>query len=354
MQENNNKVHTNTYSKASLEKLPFLNYGIIFSILVHIALFYILTYNPTYQQNINTFNVEILPITFIKDNQKELKSPNKIKNQIVDNSDTINNIVPKNTNLLSEKNNTVKKEQIKRGSLTSNTIQKIDNTNKITKQLKVNTQKFGSKNNNSISKDINNLSLKLDNETLFKNFGGSNLQKNKNNNDVPTNLLNYRPFSRPQGSGAKFLGSIGSSMYLPNLPDGDMTLLNTKAEYFAVFVRRVATRVFSELRQSGWENLSRNDINSINAYCTIEATMSLKGDILNVSLISSSGSFMFDDILKMSVKTAGKDSNPPTNAKSDDNLIHFIFQAKSWSKIGTNPNGSLGERRWLLLSTGLK
>ena len=143
-------------------------------------------------------------------------------------------------------------------------------------------------------------------------------------------------------------------MYLPNLPDGDMTLLNTKAEYFAVFVRRVATRVFSELRLSGWEILSKDDIRMINSFSEIEAIMSLDGNILNVKLLSSSGSSSFDDILKHAVKVAGKDNNPPANAKAADNLIHFIFQAKSWSKMGTNPNGSLGERRWLLLSTGLK
>ena len=53
------------------------------------------------------------------------------------------------------------------------------------------------------------------------------------------------------GTGAKFFGNSGSTDYLPNLPDGDITLLNTKADHFAVFVRRVAARVFAALRSSG-------------------------------------------------------------------------------------------------------
>ena len=351
MQEKSNKHKIKKHKNIETQNLPYLNYGIFFSILVHIFLIYSLIKNPESFENYQKeskeiFYVEIAPKLI--SNKKIIKSkdetPNYInpKNQIVDNSDIVNNKVPNKTNLKSDKNNAVDKEQIKRGD-------------------SLNINKFkGNKLNNNINKNNNNhsskksLSLRLGSDVLLKNFGDFQNNK-KTNDDVSSNkLYNYKPFSRPQGSGAKFLGSYGSSMYLPNLPDGDMTMLNTKAEYFAVFVRRVATRVFSELRLSGWENLSREDIYQTNSFSEIEATMSLKGDIINVALLSSSGSFSFDDILKRAVKTAGKDSNPPSNAKAADGLIHFIFQAKSWSKMGTNPNGSLGERRWLLLSTGLK
>ena len=357
MQEKSNK-HTITINHIYYEKLPYLNYGIFFSVIVHIILLYCLIKKPDItKHNLHNsrdiFFVEFYPKS--KNKNKIIKSKDKVdneiqlKNQIVDNSDIINNKVPIRTNLKSDKNNTVTKEQIKRGD--SLNVNNIKNSNLKTK--------YNVKNdiNNKISNNVQKskpLSLKLDNETLFKNFGNIKNNNQENSSLSVSKNLSYKPFSRPQGSGARFLGSYGSSMYLPNLPDGDMTMLNTKAEYFAVFVRRVATRVFSELRLSGWENLSKEDIYQINSFSEIEATMSLSGNILSVKLLSSSGSFSFDDILKQAVKTAGKDSNPPQNAKADDGLIHFIFQAKSWSKLGTNPNGSLGERRWLLLSTGLK
>ena len=362
MQDNNIKHKEHDKKQTLYEDLPYLNIGILISVIFHIFFIYILITKPQNSLEKLKFNSQVFPIEFVK-LPKEVRKPidykneviPKIKNQIVDSSDIENNITPQNTNLLSEKNNTVNKEMIKRGDNLANKNTSHGNHNSKSNSI-------NAKINNNISrdnlnnKDISNnkpLSLKLDNNTLFKNFGNIN-SNNKSNQNLLSKNQNYKPFSRPQGSGAKFDGGFGSSMYLPNLPDGDMTLLNTKAEYFAVFVRRVATRVFSELRLSGWENLSKDDIRMINSFSEIEAIMSLDGNILNVKLLSSSGSSSFDDILKHAVKVVGKDNNPPANAKADDNLIHFIFQAKSWSKMGTNPNGSLGERRWLLLSTGLK
>src|SRR5690606_20546577 len=73
-------------------------------------------------------------------------------------------------------------------------------------------------------------------------------------------LAGYKAFSRPAGSGARFIGASGAPDHLPSLPDGDITLLNTKANQFAVFVRRVATQVFGELRLTGWESLLASDI----------------------------------------------------------------------------------------------
>lgn len=379
-------------------KLPYLNYGIFISILIHIALFFLFTTKHENLQKNKVFYVEVLnPSNFISSVQnnkkislkKDTPSLTLPKKQIVEDSSNVNNIAPKESRLLAENNNSVEREQIKRGdTLNKEALNKNSDKNGINK-VKNNISSVNNKLNNenikpnsttqSASKVIlgapsskktssqkpsspKKLALKLDSDTLFKNFS---LKDNENDGDSVNNSNNlnnqnsfkaqsYKPFSRAQGSGARFIGTYGSSSFLPNLPDGDLTLLNTKAEYFAVFVRRVATRVFSELRLSGWENLSKEDIYMIKSFSEVEAVMSLKGDIVRVKLLSSSGSYSFDDVLKNAALKAAKDGNPPSNAKSDDNLIHFIFQAKSWSKLGTNPNGSYGERRWLLLSTGLK
>ena len=165
----------------------------------------------------------------------------------------------------------------------------------------------------------------------------------------------YQPFSRASGSGARFLGAPGSSDYLPNLPDGDITLLNTKANVFAVFVRRVATQVFAQMRSAGWEFLRAQDIRSMSRETTVLAVLSPQGQLLTVSVDSPSASEKFDQVLIQAVKQGARDPNPPAAAVKEDGNIHFIFKARSWVQFTGNPRtGAPMERRWLMLATGLE
>ncbi|MCB0331104.1 MAG: energy transducer TonB, partial [Bdellovibrionales bacterium] len=147
-----------------------------------------------------------------------------------------------------------------------------------------------------------------------------------------SSLGGYQPFSRPAGSGARFLGNSGSSDFIPQLPDGDITLLNAKASKFAVFVRRVATRVFSELRASGWETLSSSDISRMKDFSTIHAVLSPEGKLLSVRVEGQSGSSTFDQVLNRAVQGGASDPHPPEGALAADGNIHFIFKARSWSQ----------------------
>lgn len=201
--------------------------------------------------------------------------------------------------------------------------------------------------------------LALDRETLLNDFA---MRTPSASDDSPTrkeqnarNNSPYRAFSRPTGSGAAFLGTSGMPDYLPNLPDGDITLLNTKANLFAVFVRRVATQVFAQLRLSGWENLRPADINAIGDVVTVRAVLALDGKLLKVQIESSSGSPRFDETVRKAAEVGAKDPNPPKEAVAEDGTIHFIFQSRSWVQYA--PQGRTGaptERRWLLLGTGLE
>ncbi len=165
----------------------------------------------------------------------------------------------------------------------------------------------------------------------------------------------YQPFSRPFGSGARFLGAPGAPDYLPNLPDGDITLLNAKANQFAVFVRRVALQVFGQLRSSGWEFLRPSDIRAIETDSTVTAVLSPQGSLLKVSIESPSGSLRFDDVLKGAVQRGAKDPNPPPAAAREDGNIYFVFKSRSWTQLVSNPRtGAPTERRWLVLATGLE
>lgn len=200
--------------------------------------------------------------------------------------------------------------------------------------------------------------LLLDDKTLLEKFSTDPKpaeQRDRNPLGANRSPGNYEAFSRPQGSGAALIGFSGSNDYLPHLPDGDITLLNTKANRFAVFVRRVATQVFAEMRRSGWENLRAGDINQITDYTEVRAVLSPDGKLLRIKIESSSGSTKFDSVLQGAVKTGAQDPNPPAEAKAEDGNFHFIFKSKSWSRLAHNARtGAPFERRWLLLATGLE
>ena len=206
--------------------------------------------------------------------------------------------------------------------------------------------------------------LKLDQQTMLSEFGQAQsatpaaprtldeLVAGKDSRSISRE--SYRAFSRPSGSGAAFLGLGGTSDYLPNLPDGDITMLNTKATLFAVFVRRVATQVFSQLRSQGWESLSPASIRAISGFARVRASLGPDGRLLEVELLGSSGSPRFDEVLQAAAKAGSRDPNPPPQAAAEDGNFHFIFEARSWVQAGVAPTGFPAERRWLLLSTGLE
>ncbi len=209
--------------------------------------------------------------------------------------------------------------------------------------------------NSGPHKEFNVKDLKLDDETLAMKFGNvpKNAQSAKGAESTP-DLSTYAAFSRPPGSGATFVGSGGVSDHLPNLPDGDITLLNAKANTYAGFVRRVAVQVFAQLRSQGWEKLSMSEVRRINDFTTIEAILSPEGRFVTMRLIEGSGSPQFDSVVKQAVPAGMKDPNPPAGARASDGMIHFIFKARSWASIGAGRSGAPSEHRWILLATGLE
>jgi hypothetical protein len=225
------------------------------------------------------------------------------------------------------------------------------------------------------------LDLKLDESTVALKFGAPKTPQSKSSDtdrikpqhDVSERSLtqrilespttkpsfstsSYQAFSRPAGSGAAFLGGGGgTSDHLPNLPDGDITLLNAKANIYASFVRRVAIQVFNQLRAEGWEALNATEIREISDFTTVRATMSPAGRLISAEILERSGSAQFDDVVKTSAIKGAADPNPPAGAKASDGMIHFIFKARSWTQMAVNRrSGAPFEQRWILLATGLE
>ncbi len=284
--------------------------------------------------------------------------------QIVSEPDSMETSQPVSSSLLSEKSRRAEKETIQRGddpqagaavAQKSLIAKQETQIQKQSAQKKTSNQRHSTalkqKENQTAPPKLSQLAL--DSQTLQKSFAVPQSEKQPLREEVSPQET--RPFSRPSGSGAAFLGRTGVSDFIPSLPDGDLTLLNTKADQYAVFVRRVATQVFGLLRSSGWETLRASDIQKISKETLLRAVLSPDGKLLRVELLESSGNSRFDDTVIAAAKQGAKDPNPPPGARADDGTIRFLFKSRTWVRYAAaSRNGAPIERRWLLLGTGLE
>lgn len=119
----------------------------------------------------------------------------------------------------------------------------------------------------------------------------------------------------------------GTLDHLPDIRPGNVTLLNTKAEVFAPFVRRVMMRVFQNMmimlrRSAGSMRPGANE--QIEA----EAIMSPDGRMLGLRFTqrSTSMSIGLDRLLTDACNEAFFDRNPPPGAIGKDGNIHFVMR----------------------------
>jgi len=337
-------------AKHRTERRDYFVAGVVLSLLGH--LFFIL---PLLDTTVVPVGLKGIDVEFIP---PPIETPQQVtKPQIVTEPDSREE-ESTTAKFLAEKSRVSKTEQIKRGE-----SPEAAETTQASRPETASPPKPAKKTQATTNPTTQNKSaaksklpgLRLDQKTLREEFSSTP------EDDSPPPLAeqsppsNYRAFSRPPGSGARFMGQTGSADFLPELPDGDITLLNTKANKYAVFVRRVATQVFSQLRVVGWDNLRINDIRAISKFSRVRAVLSKEGELLEVTLEESSGSAKFDRVLIEATQNGARDPNPPPDAVASDGHIHFIFLARSWAQVV--PSGRSGvptERRWLLLSTGLE
>lgn len=133
-------------------------------------------------------------------------------------------------------------------------------------------------------------------------------------------------------------GPTGTLDFLPDVREGNITLLNTKAEVFAPFVRRVAVRVF----QNFWISL-RRDLGSstLPTLETVEAeaVMDPRGEMIlfTINRRSTRISMASDRRLQQACNDGFFDRNPPPGARAADGNIHFILRTNV--ELGPSPNG---------------
>ena len=201
--------------------------------------------------------------------------------------------------------------------------------------------------------------LRLDTTSVLTRFADQGSESAREKNSVSAASFNRQsktsfPTSDRLDAALAIASGSGSADNLSRVPDGAVTMLNAKADKFAVFVRRVAYRVFATLRETGWQSLAASHIRSIGRPVVVIAELTPSGKLVTTTIRQPSGSSRFDQVVEAAVQRSVSDPNPPEGARAADGRIRFIFQSRSTVSIApSGTQGGLSERRWLELGTGL-
>lgn len=157
--------------------------------------------------------------------------------------------------------------------------------------------------------------------------------------------------------GEVFSGRPGTRDYLPHIRQGNITMLNTKADLFAPFVRRVAGRVFENLDLALGTVRSGRPVGNGRAVAVVEAVMDRKGRFVAAKLMESNGlSAAGLDRILLSSTTPDTffDANPPSGAEAADGNIHFILVIDlTFSVVGDPRTGREAPAYYGVASVGL-
>lgn len=133
-------------------------------------------------------------------------------------------------------------------------------------------------------------------------------------------------------------GLRGTFDALPDVAPGALTMLNTKADRFAPFVRRVGTRVFQNLLIYQRRDLQAPDILSATQLVTVRAKLDPSGKLKSLEVVDRSGSPGMDRTLVEALRQAAFDPNPPPGASNVDGDFEFIFQAQILANVQPGVN----------------
>lgn len=149
-------------------------------------------------------------------------------------------------------------------------------------------------------------------------------------------------------------GERGTPDYLPDVRQGDFTLLNTKADRFAPFVRRVGLRVFQSFSMEFKQMIYAGNVPQGRDDVEIEAVMTADGHRTDVYLKQRSGNLSSDRVLLGTLNDAiFFDHNPPTKAVAEDGRIHFVFALNASVWYGRDENGRLQPGGHWIMGVGL-
>jgi TonB family protein len=149
--------------------------------------------------------------------------------------------------------------------------------------------------------------------------------------------------SAPPPAPGLFNGLRGTYDDLPDVAAGQLTMLNTKADRFAPFVRRVGTRVFQNMLIYQRRDLDIPDILAASEAVTVRATLDKTGKLKSLDVADYSGSSAMDRTLIEALRQAAFDPNPPSGAANEQGEFEFLFQAQIVASLG--PGGGPSQVR---------
>lgn len=139
----------------------------------------------------------------------------------------------------------------------------------------------------------------------------------KRANLFPKNGLAAAPSPPPSSAKNSLSVPHGNPDLLPDINQGNLTMLNAKASLHAVFVRRVALKVFKHLKQE----ISKSPTGKVR----VKAIMTRQGELKSISLLTPP---KLRGALEAAVQRGFWDLNPPPEALSTPQEFHFIFDAE--------------------------
>ena len=258
------------------------------------------------------------------------------KSQIVAPPDSGKAEPPKETRLLSDRDNTVEKEMVHRGEPEAGpaAAPQPDRAPPPPKQARVakapphDAMPSKSSEPSRLAKGpgLDEL-LPSAGQLVREGYAGAGADNSPAETSAPEterrDVLRYADALGPSG------GKRGTLDFLPDVHEGDVTLLNTKADLFAPFVRRVAQRVFQNQIISLRRNLSHSGVSGQEA-ASVEAVMNRRGNLVSVRVTdqSATSATSIDRHLVHACQQAFFDLNPPPGAEAADGNIHFIFRTE--------------------------
>lgn len=149
-------------------------------------------------------------------------------------------------------------------------------------------------------------------------------------------------------------GPRGSSDYLPNVREGNVTMLNAKADKFAPFVRRVGLRVFQGFSMEFKRMVTSGAVMDGTDNVQVEAVMSRDGKRVEVVLRQHDGPLGTDRVLLANLDAKMFfDENPPADAVAADGRIHFVFALNAAVESGRGGHQGRGPGAQWVMGAGL-
>jgi hypothetical protein len=144
-------------------------------------------------------------------------------------------------------------------------------------------------------------------------------------------------------------GRRGAPDYLPNVREGNLTMLNAKADRFAPFVRRVGLRVFQGFSMEFKSQIISGAVPAGKDNVQVEAVMSRDGKRMDVYLRQHNGDLSADRVLLGNLNDKiFFDENPPAEAVAADGRIHFVFALDAVVSYGDRSGGRQRGAQWVM------